>query len=76
MESNSYFLFGNLRGKSTDSIAWSLFLLFSPQLKDQVSGKNCLPDGNVIASAQTTEGLNLVLMAGNVTNFQVSGAIQ
>ncbi|XP_012908130.1 protein mono-ADP-ribosyltransferase PARP15 isoform X1 [Mustela putorius furo] len=48
---------------------WLVFMLRG-MLKDQVSGKNCLPDGNVIASAQTTEGLNLVLMAGNVTNFQ------
>ncbi|XP_032190897.1 protein mono-ADP-ribosyltransferase PARP15 isoform X3 [Mustela erminea] len=48
---------------------WLVFVLRGMS-KDQVSGKNCLPDGNVIASAQTTEGLNLVLMAGNVTNFQ------
>ncbi|XP_045858583.1 protein mono-ADP-ribosyltransferase PARP15 isoform X2 [Meles meles] len=47
-----------------------LVLLLRGMSKDQVSGKNGLPDGNVIASAQTTEGLNLILMAGNVTNFQ------
>ncbi|XP_044108150.1 protein mono-ADP-ribosyltransferase PARP15-like isoform X4 [Neovison vison] len=48
---------------------WLVFVLRGMS-KDQVSGKNCLPDGNVIASAQTTEGLNLILMAGNVINFQ------
>ena len=75
MESNSYFLFGLLRGKSPNSIAWSLLLLFSPQSKDQVSWKHCLSNGNMIASTQTKEGLNLMLGSGNVTDLQVSGAI-
>ncbi|XP_022370812.1 poly [ADP-ribose] polymerase 15 isoform X3 [Enhydra lutris kenyoni] len=48
---------------------WLVFLV-REMSKDQVSGKNCLADGDEIASAQTTEGLNLILMAGNVINFQ------
>ncbi|XP_072581057.1 protein mono-ADP-ribosyltransferase PARP15 isoform X6 [Vulpes vulpes] len=38
--------------------------------RDQVSWKNCLSNRNVIASTQTKEGLNLVLISGDVIYFQ------
>ncbi|XP_008706472.1 protein mono-ADP-ribosyltransferase PARP15 [Ursus maritimus] len=39
--------------------------------KDQVSWKHCLSNGNMIASTQTKEGLNLMLISGDVTDLQV-----
>ncbi|XP_021548338.1 protein mono-ADP-ribosyltransferase PARP15 [Neomonachus schauinslandi] len=38
--------------------------------RDQVSWKNYLSNSNVIASTQTREGLNLVLISGDVIYFQ------
>ncbi|XP_032262566.1 protein mono-ADP-ribosyltransferase PARP15 isoform X3 [Phoca vitulina] len=40
--------------------------------RDQVSWKNYLSNSSVIASTQTREGLNLVLISGDVTYFQAN----